>query len=202
MNRSSVESGKRYGRLLVLGRGEDYVNPRGERKSRWRCRCDCGNELDVHGFLLEGGQRECSRCPREDGTGYVGRAYGRLLITGVLDASPDQPSPLLSYRCACGECGSIRVHNLKYAVRNSRTPGCGCTVGRPSQKLRAGQRFGRLVVHGWGRADSTWRCRCDCGTEIDVWQGHLTCKSPAFHCGCWDEEVGRFLDSLKKQVRS
>jgi hypothetical protein len=55
-------SGRRFGRLLVLGRAEGRT-PRG--RLRWRCRCDCGAEVVVEGGLLRAGKRTgCGlRCP-------------------------------------------------------------------------------------------------------------------------------------------
>lgn len=51
---------------------------------------------------------------------------------------------------------------------------------------RTGQRFGRWVVLGRS-ADglSTWRCRCDCGTEADKRASVLTrTTAPTRSCGC------------------
>lgn len=51
-------TGKRFGRLVVLGR----VAPpnKNDRKSYWWCHCDCGNELTIRGDQLTRGI--CSSC--------------------------------------------------------------------------------------------------------------------------------------------
>lgn len=40
-------TGRRFGRLTVLERTEDYVSPSGNRCSQWLCQCDCGNTTVV-----------------------------------------------------------------------------------------------------------------------------------------------------------
>ena len=37
-------TGKRFGRLVVIGRAEDYIEPSGKHRARWWCQCDCGSE--------------------------------------------------------------------------------------------------------------------------------------------------------------
>lgn len=57
-----------------------------------------------------------------------------------------------------------------------------------------GQRFGRLeVIREAGRANDgkvLWRCRCDCGTEIESTKSNLK-KGPNRSCGCYRSEVTR-----------
>lgn len=50
-----------------------------------------------------------------------------------------------------------------------------------------GARFGKLVVIGFGyddkRQNNTWKCRCDCGKEVEVLPGNE--KAGRVHsCGC------------------
>ena len=56
----------------------------------------------------------------------------------------------------------------------------------PARIDRTGRRYGRLLVLGPSdRRDGSnivWRCRCDCGTEIEVSGRHL--GSPTVSCGC------------------
>lgn len=47
-------SGKRYGRLVVLGRAENIG-----RNSAWQCRCDCGNFTIVLGANLGRHTKSC-----------------------------------------------------------------------------------------------------------------------------------------------
>jgi hypothetical protein len=55
-------TGKRYGRLIVIG-----LSPKKSgRKSYWACKCDCGNTLAVRGDMLKNGNtRSCGCLKRE-----------------------------------------------------------------------------------------------------------------------------------------
>lgn len=54
--------GKRYGRLLVIERAESKSG-----KTRWLCKCDCGNECVVHATALTtGNTRSCGCYKREN----------------------------------------------------------------------------------------------------------------------------------------
>lgn len=45
-------TGRRFERLLVLGRTEDHVTPGGHRRVMWDCECDCGAQQVVDGGHL------------------------------------------------------------------------------------------------------------------------------------------------------
>ena len=40
-------TGRKVGRLTVLGREGTYQRPSGNKEPTWRCKCDCGNEVVV-----------------------------------------------------------------------------------------------------------------------------------------------------------
>ena len=52
--------GERHGRLVVLFRAENKVEPSGATRAQWRCICDCGKGLTVTGHALaKGNTRSC-----------------------------------------------------------------------------------------------------------------------------------------------
>lgn len=56
-------SGMVYGNLTVLHQVEDYVSPKGRHRSKWACKCSCGNVVDVCGSKLKSGHtKSCKRC--------------------------------------------------------------------------------------------------------------------------------------------
>ena len=58
-------TGKRFGKLTVLYRVADHVQPSGQRQCVWHCRCDCGNECDVRAIALTQGEKtHCGCVPR------------------------------------------------------------------------------------------------------------------------------------------
>jgi hypothetical protein len=77
-------TGQRFGKLLVIKRG-----PNKTKHSKWICKCNCGNEVNVFGFSLKsGGSLSCgcnsrkitSNHPHWTGYGPISGCYwGRLL---------------------------------------------------------------------------------------------------------------------------
>ncbi len=58
--------GQRFGRLLVVATANDYIQPSGQKKSQWNCKCDCGTEVIVRtGDLRSGHTSSCSCLNRE-----------------------------------------------------------------------------------------------------------------------------------------
>lgn len=52
--------GKRFGRLIVVSKADDYISKKGSKRRRWRCKCDCGNEKDILEYnLLKGNTKSC-----------------------------------------------------------------------------------------------------------------------------------------------
>ncbi len=52
-------TGQRFGKLVVLGKGES----KGPGRTAWRCRCDCGNEKTIRGDALKSGSaKSCGSC--------------------------------------------------------------------------------------------------------------------------------------------
>lgn len=58
-------TGKRFSKLLVLERGEDYVSPKGVASPAWVCKCDCGNIVAVQGGNLRNGTTKSCGCIKE-----------------------------------------------------------------------------------------------------------------------------------------
>ena len=53
-------TGQRFGRLTVIERADDYIEPSGKHFVVWRCLCDCGNYKTVRGkHLKRGAIRSC-----------------------------------------------------------------------------------------------------------------------------------------------
>lgn len=60
-------TGKRFGRLTVIERAENYISPNGKYKqTRWLCRCDCGQYKIVHATSLRRGLTRSCGCYNEE----------------------------------------------------------------------------------------------------------------------------------------
>lgn len=58
--------GRRFGRLLVVDVASSVSRPGAPNRSRWLCRCDCGNEKIIQArFLIDGTTKSCGCYSRE-----------------------------------------------------------------------------------------------------------------------------------------
>lgn len=59
---------KRFGRLKVLCRAEDFVSKSGKHRTRWLCQCDCGNTVIIYSDNLKRGKSTSCGCYRNECT--------------------------------------------------------------------------------------------------------------------------------------
>lgn len=55
-------TGQKYNRLFVAERASDHVFPNGKKEARWKCICDCGNEVFVAASHLKSGHTKSCGC--------------------------------------------------------------------------------------------------------------------------------------------
>ena len=68
-------TGRRFGRLVVVGRANPPSDKRG--CARWRCRCDCGNETDAFGYNLRQGVTASCGCLQKEQTRVANTIHGQ-----------------------------------------------------------------------------------------------------------------------------
>lgn len=54
--------GQRFGRLVVVAPAENWVQPSGQTKVQWKCRCDCGTVKVIRSGDLKGGHTSSCGC--------------------------------------------------------------------------------------------------------------------------------------------
>lgn len=124
-------SGKRFRRLVVIKRDEDYWKKNGTRDIQWLCKCDCGNTCVVRGTHLRDGSAKSCGCLRSlhlCGKGLIdltGRHFG---FWTVIKQSKSHIDPR-GYRqpywlCKC-KCGTVREVSGA-SLRRGDTLSCGC----------------------------------------------------------------------------
>lgn len=207
-----IAPGERIGRLVV--QYARFVPEKGlHMETTWRCRCDCGNEVDIGNRKLYqmgykgGGSCGCWRRENARRAGKArlidetGKRYGRLTVLGRADvrgsALSDDAKECAYWTCRC-DCGNI-LTVCGRDLRNGGTKSCGCFHSelisqRGTKGDMVGKRFGRLVVIR--RTDDppgTWNgvryvCRCDCGMETVVRGRHLR-QGLVKSCGCLRREL-------------
>lgn len=55
-------TGMKFGKLTVLYRTSDYISPSGQHLTRFKCRCECGNESDIIANNLTKGNSTTCGC--------------------------------------------------------------------------------------------------------------------------------------------
>ena len=91
MARIKDETGRKYGRLTVLG----LSNERRSRQAVWMCRCTCGEVTKVYGASLRSGQtKSCGCLQREIRTGM------NVMKRPFMHGHPARAS----YKCARSRC--------------------------------------------------------------------------------------------------
>ena len=113
----------------------------------------------------------------------LGQKFGKWTVIGEAPSRGKKSYWL----CQC-ECGTIReVYSSD--LRGGRTKSCGCSHFGPKKNL-TGKRFGRLTVLECTNIISEnhksylWKCKCDCGKEIEVPADCLGSSKGYLSCGC------------------
>lgn len=99
--------GQQFGKLTVLAPAENVG-----RHTAWRCRCECGNELDVMTYALRSGSKVSCGCWSKVGIDYTGQTIGDLHVLG---RAPNVDGSSAWY-CQC-ECGETFVSKGKDLTR-------------------------------------------------------------------------------------
>ena len=127
MKKSSVEIGKEYGRLTAIEKATIPVCGH----YRWKCRCSCGNEVEVYGHhLVKGHTLSCGCLHKENMSkkgvrkirDLTGEIFGRLtVIRRNLEECRDGRSAYWLCKCSCGNEKTICGANLIQGTKS-----CGC----------------------------------------------------------------------------
>ena len=126
-------TGQKFGRLTVIGRGEDYINPSGKHRPRWICQCECGGTSLTQAPALKNGTATSCGCKRRE----FAQGNAREMSKGnVLDITGERQGRLVAvkslgkidgkYRwlCKC-DCGNEVTHTVS-EFRSGQVKSCGC----------------------------------------------------------------------------
>lgn len=74
--------GKRFGKLVVIGRAENYISPNGQKHSCWLCQCKCGNKKIVRGAYLKNGTTNSCGCLHKENVSKNMKKFNTYDLTG------------------------------------------------------------------------------------------------------------------------
>ena len=66
MNTINDLTGKKFGKLVVIERVDDYVSPQGVHKTRWLCQCECGKQCVARSNYLSNGHTTSCGCAKSE----------------------------------------------------------------------------------------------------------------------------------------
>ena len=201
MSRLIDETGKRYGKLIVLSRAI-LPNKKGV---YWHCRCDCGKEVDVYGASLRSGNTKSCGCLKHERIVQSNIKRGRQIKIGdkygFLTIKEIRPNQLF---CQC-DCGNFKWIN-RQDLLSEDTKTCGCGIGLINSNYinEKGNRYGKLTVIEEAGKDKDkrilWKCRCDCGNE-KITSGKSLRTGLVKSCGCihslGEQRINNLLTKLK-----
>jgi hypothetical protein len=91
-------TGKKFDRLTVIERAENSKAGR----IRWKCKCDCGNEIIVISTkLLTGSKKSCGCLKADNGKNIkdlTGKKFGRLT---VIERAEIKKGGRICWKCKC-----------------------------------------------------------------------------------------------------
>lgn len=128
-------AGQTFGELTVLEQADRVPGKRG---IWWKCRCSCGNELEVLGTLMVNGRKlNCGGPLHEKNYAYVditGKRFHRLTaMYRVRTKMQKNNSVIWHCRCDCGNEVDYSYNELVYTAVRS----CGCQKKEHDQKLKS-----------------------------------------------------------------
>ena len=107
--------GQRFGKLLVLEQCS-YRSADGE--ILWKCKCDCGNIVDIRASNIQR-QASCGMCSKRKD--ITGQKFGKLIAIKYHHTSPTKRT-IWECKCDCGNISYVDITDLT----SGKTQSCGC----------------------------------------------------------------------------
>lgn len=169
---------QRFGYLTVL-----EPAPNIGRRTAWKCKCDCGNELVVKTELLtQGKTKSCGCYHQRQHLDLIGKQINQLTVIKQSEIRDSSGRILWECQCSCGDTALVPTKKLldKTAIY------CDNPIHKTNNLI--GQQFGHLTVvkdSGQRGKDKQilWECKCDCG-NISLVRGQDLRSGNTKSCGC------------------
>lgn len=115
----------------------------------------------------------------------TGMKFGELVAIKPVDGTKNG----IIWECKCS-CGNI-VNVLSSRLLSGKTKSCGHLTNE-SKTLREtiGKKFGRLTIISAGSQKRKCICKCDCGTEKELYLSNVL-SGKTKSCGCLQKEAAR-----------
>ena len=201
--RGVISPGMRFGRWTVLE--DQKVDSRGDLLRL--CKCECGTYRFVRERALRSGQSTSCGCARQETArslayDLTGRSFGDLRVLGRSNKKRTGSGVWWWCQCKCGNLCEVTAT----ALVTGKQSHCGCRkdLRRYAYVDITSHKFGRLTaLYPTAERDAhggvVWRCRCDCGNELNVPYNWLVYDN-IVSCGCQKREHDQKLNQLLERV--
>lgn len=182
-------TGNKFNRLVAL----KYL-----KKSKWLCKCDCGNEHTVNSWDLQSGHVKSCGCLNKEHQqnqyiDHTGKIFGKLTALRKSEKLSEHGNALWICKCICNNIVEVSADPLVRGLTQS----CGCLRKNNPKKYKkydfTGQIIGRLYVKnginlGGPNKEVKWVCECSCGKTIIIKSEYLVEGTKS--CGCLQKRTG------------
>lgn len=179
-------TGQKFDKLEVLEKA-----PSRNRHTYWKCKCDCGNVIEVSGEFLKRPNipRSCGcHKVKEEKISkkerLIGQRFGKLTVIKNTNESNNQGYLWL---CKC-DCGKEKIVSTQ-ALSTGHTKSCGCLKLESHLIDLTNQKFGKLTALYYIPNTKQWHCKCECGNEKDI-LGDFLRRNLIQSCGCINYSIG------------
>lgn len=176
-------TGQVFGKLKVLEKA-----PSRKKHVYWKCKCECGNELEVQAdSLIRGRTKSCGYCGSHPTKllDITGKKFGTLTAIRPLEELGPRGQTIWECKCECGRIIKARGTSLRYG----EVATCGSAACRGFEKDMVGMTFDKLTVisksdfkNSWSN-NTYWNCQCECGNITTVMGTNLR-RGAVTSCGC------------------
>lgn len=190
-------TGQIFEKLTVLEKA-----PSRNKRVYWKCKCECGNVLEVQADALNRGKtKSCGYCGSHPSKllDITGKRFGTLTVIRLLEERGPSRQAIWECKCDCGQIIKVRGSSLRYGEVSS----CGSATCRGLEKDMTGMVFGKLTVISKSDFKNSysnhtyWNCKCECGNTCIVMGANLR-KGCTTSCGCLlskgEEVIGNLLE--------
>lgn len=120
--------GKKFGHLTVIGFSRFSSRDAKNYQRYWRCKCDCGNEIEVvEQALISGNTKSCGHIRKPD---LTGKRFGYLTVLGLAKGKISKKYRVWHCRCDCGNEIDVRTNLLT----SENTKSCGCLISQRGRR--------------------------------------------------------------------
>lgn len=197
--------GQVFGRLLVLERSEDHIQPSGQRKVMWKCQCNCENKtiFDVLGYNLKGGHTNSCGCLTIENTKRLAKNNKENSMINYAMENISKESLYEYYRYHTrSETAKyfdvtdsvlrklLKEYDIKKTTEERRYTAnefidmTGWVMkdhGVPDSRITV------ISFDGFFKEQTYWKCKCECGHEWSC-NGAKVREGSTLSCGCLHKE--------------